>query len=160
MSGSTIDNGGDLLTNPGSICNQMNVYNSKHPEYSESLGNIRGDEYLDPITGEFTTNDTIGGIYSGAIPAESTTLQLTNEVYNKNQILDSLPANVDISRSNDNYGKILNNYDNSFHYKIAQPPNFSTTGIYPQLNVSTISSSASSSLSSSSNNAMINMTSF
>ena len=138
----------------------MNVYNSKHPEYSESLENTRGDEYLDPITGEFTTIATIGGIHSGAIPAEWNSLQLTNEVYNKNQILDSLPTKIDISRSNDNYGKIFNDYDNSFHYKIAQSPNFSTTGIYPQLNVSTISSSASSSLSSSSNNAIINMTSF
>ena len=138
----------------------MNVYNSKHPEYSESLENTRGDEYLDPITGEFTTNDTFGGIHSGAIQAESTNLQLTNEIYNKNQILDSLPTKVDISRSNDNYGKIFNDYDNSFHYKIAQSPNFSTTGIYPQLNVSTISSSASSSLSSSSKNAILNMTSF
>ena len=138
----------------------MNVYNSKHPEYSESLENTRGDEYLDPITGEFTTNDTIGGIHSGAIPAESTSLQFTNEVYNKNQILDSLTTKVDTSRSNDNYGKIFNDYDNSFHYKIAQQPNFSTTGIYPQLNVSTISSSASSSLSSSSKNAILNMSSF
>ena len=138
----------------------MNVYNSKHPEYSESLENTRGDEYLDPITGEFTTNDTFGGIHSGAIQAESTNLQLTNEIYNKNQILDSLPTKVDISRSNDNYGKIFNDYDNSFHYKIAQSPNFSTTGIYPQLNVSTISSSASSSLSSSSKNAILNMSSF
>ena len=151
VSGRAIDNGNN--------CNQENAYSLKPPEYSESLENIRGDEYLDPITGEFTTNDTIGDLQTG-IQNESNNSPFSNEIYNKNQILDTFSLNDDISRSNDNYGKIFNDYNNGFQYKIAQQQNFSNSGTYPQLNVSSIASSGSSSLSSSSNNAIMNMTSF
>ena len=148
VSGSTIDNGNNS--------NQDNSYIIKPPEYAESLESLRGDEYLDPITGEFTTNDTIGDVTTGI----QNNSQFSNEVYNKNQILDTSSLNDDISRSNDNYGKIFNDYNNGFQYKIAQQQNFSNSGTYPQLNVSSIASSGSSSLSSSSNNVIMNMTSF
>ena len=148
VSGSTIDNGNNS--------NQDNSYIIKPPEYAESLESLRGDEYLDPITGEFTTNDTIGDVTTGI----QNNSQFSNEVYNKNQILDTFSLNDDISRSNDNYGKIFNDYNNGFQYKIAQQQNFSNSGTYPQLNVSSMASSGSSSLTSSSNNAIMNMTSF
>ena len=129
------------------------------PEYSESLENLRGDEYLDPITGEFTVNDTIGNIHGGN-QNESNNIPLSNEVYNKNQMFDSLSMNDDLSRSNDNYGKMINDYNNGFIFKHAQEQSFSSNGKFPQINVGTISSSASSSLNASPNNAIMNMTSF
>ena len=151
VSGSTIDN--------GNSSNSDNSYLVKPPEYSESLESIRGDEYLDPITGEFTTNDTIGDVTTG-IQNDSNSSPFSNEVYNKNQILDTFSLNADISRSNDNYGKIFNDYNNGFQYKIAQQQSFSNSGTYPQINVSSMSSSGTSSLTSSSNNTIMNMTSF
>ena len=159
VSGSTTDNGGNLSVNSGIICNQINSYNSKLPEYSESLEGIRRDEYLDPITGEFTTNDTIEDMHS-EVQTETTDLPISNEVYNKNQVSNNMLTKDEMSRSNDNYGKIFNDYDSNFQYKIAPQTNFSSTGMYPQSNVATISSSVTSSFTSSTNNAIMNMTSF
>jgi len=159
VSGSTTDNGGNLSVNSGIICNQISSYNSKLPEYSESLEGIRRDEYLDPITGEFTTNDTIEDMHS-EVQTETTDSPISNEVYNKNQVSNNMLTKDEMSRSNDNYGKIFNDYDNNFQYKIAPQTNFSSTGMYSQSNVATISSSVTSSFTSSTNNAIMNMTSF
>ena len=160
-SGCTIDNGENLTMHLGNICNQENKFSSKLPEYSESLENLRGDEYLDPITGEFTVDDTIGSIHGGNQNESDNTL-LSNEVYNKNQMLDSLSMNDDFESNsvNDNYGKMFNDYNNGFHFKYAHQQSFSGNGKYPQLNVGAISSSGSSSLSSPPNNAIMNMSSF
>ena len=65
---------------------------------TESHERINGDEYLDPITGVLTFNNSFGS--GNAVGAEDSSTPFINDVYSRNEMIDAY--NIDDLGINEN----------------------------------------------------------
>ena len=130
---------------------------------TESHERINGDEYLDPITGVLTFNNSFGS--GNAVGAEDSSTPFINDVYSRNEMIDAY--NIDDLGINENYEKMFNDYNGCNKHSsqgTTTTDRLSFSDKYhPKIHSSlgTVPSSGSSSLSPSPCSAVVmNMTTF
>ena len=139
-------------------------------EYSDdSLEKLKGDTYLDPISGVLTFNNSIEG-EAGVGGIEDNGAAVSNDIYNKSELFDEsfnineddheLHINDIINEKmfNDFHGRCNKSAHKQLNISTSERLNFSDK--YPQMNTNTFSSSSSSSLNSPPSTSIMNMASF